>query len=607
MTERFTLTLAWLCAAAGAIVVGLYPVTASWADGQYVPVGPDGFYHARRILDAVKDPSAFFQFDPFTHVPEGNLVTWPWAYDFLMSLLVRLALGLGITADPMAVLVHLPVMLFPLAALLMLSICRSLRLPPALTLIAMLGTVLFPLNAAIYSIGNIDHHFAEHLFVLGSLAATLAWLRRPDSARHAVVCGLTLGLASGVHSALFVLQVPLLATLFFLWVRQAPQPGRMVAFAAALLIAQLAVALPSLALRLGQFNYYTLSWFQPYAAGCTAVAAVLLTRLPRTARGGAVLAAVSLALLAPMLGQVLYAGDFFSSSVGDMGDLIEVRSVWSLATQSHSFPFVAANYTWLIVLLPLTALLCARWLWRSRDPALVHLAFASLAGLALLLAQARLHYFGSYALFLPWLVWLANRWTSPPARLPLTLLAAVVMAAAWLPGLTSRVFTPRLLSEEPNYAATHQLYAPLAARCAVDPGVVLAHPYEGHYIRYHTDCAVMGNNFLVTPRDVAKVRETEQLLALSASRLRAAAPAVRYVMVRRQTIFVHGADGTLVFAPGEYPGRPEYPLVRELLAGEEPDLPEGFELIYEMRQGPAERPFARVLAIHRPPSTGTSP
>lgn len=597
MTERFTLAMLLLCAGLGALVVGLYPITAAFADGHYVPVGPDGFYHARRILDAAADPAAFFQFDRFTHVPDGNLVTWPWAYDRVMSLLVRLALALGIAADPMTVLAHLPVALFPLAALLVLSICRSLDLPPALTLFAMLGTVLFPLNVAIYSVGNVDHHFAEHLFVLGSLAAVLGWFRRPDSLARAILCGMTLGAASGVHSALFVLQVPVLGTLLIQWLRHQPLPGRVAGFAVALVATQLAVALPSLALRLGHFNYYTLSWFQPYAAGCTATAALLLSRLPRTRRGGALLAGVSLILLLPMLGQVLYASDFFTNAVGDMADLVEVRSVWAVWVHTGSFAFVAANYTWLIMLLPLTAMLCARWLWKPRDPVLTHTALVSLMGLALLLVQTRLHYFGSFALYLPWLVAAAHRWPAPPARVWTTIAAGAVMTAAWLPGLGSRVFTPRVLSEEPNYAATRQLYGPLAAHCAAFPGVVLAHPYEGHYIRYHSRCAVFANNFLVTPQDVEKAREVESLLRLSASRLPKVAPEVRYVLVRRQTIFVRGADGTLEFAPGEYEGKPEYPLVRELLDCEEEFLPAGYELVYEMRQSASEPAFARLLAI----------
>src|SRR4051812_26010941 len=173
MTQGFKSTMIWLCASIGALIVALAPVTAAFSDGQYVPIGPDGFYHARRILDAVADPSTFFQFDTHTHFPDGNLVTWPWAYDYVISLIVRAALWLHLSKDPMAVLVHVPPLAFPLAIALMVSICRSLQLSLPSTALAVLATAMFPLSQSLYAIGNIDHHYAEHLFVLGTLAATL--------------------------------------------------------------------------------------------------------------------------------------------------------------------------------------------------------------------------------------------------------------------------------------------------------------------------------------------------------------------------------------------------------------------------------------------------
>jgi hypothetical protein len=600
MTTSFKLTLMWLLAALAALVVGLAPVSGAFVDGHFIPVGPDGFYHARRILDAVADPSAFFQYDTLTHVPEGNLITWPWFYDYVMSLLVRLMLALHLARDPMTALVHIPVLLFTLAPLLVMSIARKLEMPLGLTLLAMLATAFFPLNQSIYSVGNIDHHYCEHLFVLGTLNATLGWLLRPQSRAWAILCGATFGAATGIHSALFILQLPLLGTFLLLWLRRQPLPRHTGAFALALVAVQLAIALPSLPLQLGSFNYYMLSWFQPYVAACTGVAVVLLARLPRTGRGLAIFGGASLLLLLPTLHQVLYAGDFFSNSIGGMGDLMEVRSVLQLAKDT-SFTFVAENYTWLIVLLPATALLCAWWLWRPRTPLQAHFALTALAGLVLLPMQARLQYFGSFALYMPWLLAIGQRWHAPRTRVLATGAAALVVLAASLQGLQQRVFSPHVLSEEPNYSATYQMYAPLAARCADEPGLVLADPSEGHYLRFHTRCSVIANNFLVTPHDVAKWNEAQRLLNLPANRLADAAPEVRYVFVQRATIFVLGADGKLKFAPGEYGDHPEYPLVHELLGVEESSLPAGFELIFEMRQSPADPPFARVLAVRRSP------
>jgi hypothetical protein len=597
MTDSFKLVLLWICAALAALAVALAPVSAALVNGHFIPVGPDGFYHARRILDAVADPAAFYQIDVLSHVPQGNLISWPWLYDYAMSLLVRGAVALHLVRDPMTALVHIPVLLFTLAPLLVMLICRRLTMSMPFTLLAMLFTAFFPLNQSIYSVGNIDHHYVEHLFVLGTLAATLAWLNQPDSRVRAIACGVAFGLATGIHTALFILQLPFLGTLLLRWLRGQPLPRHMVAFALTLLGVQLAVALPSLPLQLGSFKYYLLSWFQPYVAACTAIMAVLLARLPRTAGGMTKLGGIALALMLPMLGQILYAGDFFTNRIGNMGNLMEVQSIATLARDS-SWTLVAENYTWLVVLLPATALLCAHSVWRDRNAAQSHFALTALFGLLLLPLQVRLHYFGSFALYMPWLLVIDAACPGVRARAIAACIAALALAGCSFQGLRHRVFAPHVLSEEANYSATWQMYGPLAAHCARKPGLVLAHPYQGNYLRFHTNCSVIADGFLTTPFDVEKYQEADRLLHLHASELPKAAPTVRYVFVQRAVIFITDAARNAVFAPGEYAGAPDLPLVHDLLAGNEADLPPEYELIFEMRQSPMEPAYARVLEIH---------
>jgi len=600
MTQGFKITLLWLGASLGALVLALAPVSASFFNGEYLPIGPDGFYHARRILDAVANPSDFFQFDPMTHVPDGNLITWPWAYDYFMSLIVRGVLALGLASDPMAVLVHIPPLAFPLAILLMLGICRSLQLNTAATALALLATAFFPLSQSLYALGNIDHHFAEHLFVLGTLAVSLRWLRDPGSRARAIVAGMVFGLATGVHTAMFVLQLPLLFTLFILWTRRQPLPTHGAWFAATLLAAQLLIALPSLPLQRGAFDYYTLSWFQVYIAACTGVVVVLLGRLPRDARGIAVLAALALVLLFPTVRQVLYARDFFTNAIAGMDGISEVRSMFELWRSMRSFAYVASLYTWLLVLLPLTALWCAWRLLRAREPVELHFWIVSVAGLVLLVFQVRLQYFGSFALYLPWLVALSEWSRSRPRFAPAAAAAgALVLAIAYFPGLRTAVFAPQILSGDANYAATRTLYQPLAEACERQPGVVLANPLDGHYIRYHSKCKVIANNFLVTPDDVRKTADELRLLQLPARELPTAAPSIEYVFVRSVTIFFVDTSGRLEFAPGEYAERPNYPLVRELLSADVATLPPSYRLIRELRASPEAPAYARLFAIER--------
>jgi hypothetical protein len=600
MTRGFQYVLMWLGASIAALVVALAPVMAAVTSGQYVPVGPDSFYHARRILDTVADLANFFQFDTFTHVPEGNLVTWPWAYDFVMSLIVRAGLALHLSDNPLGILVHLPAFAFPIAILLMLSICRSLNLSTPATMLALLATAFFPLNQSLYSLGNIDHHFAEHLFVLGTLATTLRWLRAPESRARAITAGVVFGLASGVHTAEFALQIPLLATLFLMWLRRQALPRHAPAFALALFVAQLLIALPSLPLQRGGFDYYTLSWFQVYIAACTGTVVVLLARLPVSARHFALLAVTAAVLAVPTIPQVLHARDFFTNSIAGMDDISEVRSILGLWSSMHSFEYVASLYSWTVALLPLTLALCLWRFWRAREPAELHFWLAALAGIAMLVSQVRLQYFGSFALYLPWLV-LLSEWSRARPRFALLSAGAcaALLVALYFPAMKSMVFAKQILAGDPNYAVTRPLYEPMARECARHPGLMLADPDDGHYIRFHSKCSVIANNFLVTAQDVDKVREELRLLRLPARELAAAAPEVEYVYVRNATLFFTDTAGKLLFAPGEYPESPNMRLVRELLDARPDTLPPGFRMIYEMTPKPGDPPFARLFAIER--------
>jgi hypothetical protein len=598
MTSGFRLALLWICASFVAIAIGLLPVSAVLIDGQYVPVGPDSFYHARRILDFVADPSGFYQFDAHMHVPEGSVITWPWMYDYTMGLVTRLGMTFAPAGDPMALLVHLPVLAFPLALLAMLALARSLGLGTPMTFLTLLATALFPLSQSLYSVGNIDHHFAEHLFVLGSLAAAAAWFRQPERGSRAVLLGVLLGLAPGVHSALFILQVPVLLSLGLQWLRAAPRPTSTRPFAITLLVTTVAVSLPSLALRNGDFNYYTLSWFQVYAAACTAIAAVILERTQRGVRGGLTLGVTVVAALAPLLGQIALAGDFFTVSVAGMDNISEVQSPLRL-WQRHGTPvFVTSLYTGLIWLAPLTLAYCGWRLWSERDAARSHVWLTSILGLTLLLMQLRLQYFGSFALYLPWMI-LADDLSRRPGRLFAwtPALVAVLLAVAWVPSFRNQLFASHAVAGDGNYTVTHSMYLALRKACAESPGVVLANPNDGHYLRYHTGCSVIGNNFVVTEQHAEKLTEEKRLLTLRAADLLHAAPHVRYIFARSDTMFFSTPEGRLEFMPGDYPGHPNAPLVRELLYAQREQLPPQFELLYQLRSG--DQTYARLFAIRQ--------
>src|SRR6478609_9022256 len=104
------LLLVWLCVSVVALITTFAMAPASFIDGRYLPVGHDAFYHGRRILDAIAT-GHLYQFDPLMHVPGGDWVTWPWAYDTVLADAVRVILFVFHEARPDAVLMHLPPLL----------------------------------------------------------------------------------------------------------------------------------------------------------------------------------------------------------------------------------------------------------------------------------------------------------------------------------------------------------------------------------------------------------------------------------------------------------------------------------------------------------------
>jgi hypothetical protein len=594
------LAIAWALAAVAALAVALAPLSSVLVNGDYVPTGPDSFYHARRILDAVANLGGYYQFDPLIHVPEGSLIIWPWLYDFVMSLIVRVGLTIHLSESPMGALLHIPVLAFPVALLLVLGLCRGMRLSVPASALAMLATAFFPLNQALYGIGNIDHHFAEQLFVLGSLVAGFAWLRAPDSHFRAVAVALVLAAAPGVHTALFILQVPLLIVLAVMWFRGRQMPRITLTFAMALVVGTFGVAAPSLAFQQGRFEFQTLSLFQVYAAASTGTLAVLLSRTKPSRAGMAAMATIGVALLLPVaITQFGLAGDFFSVSVEGMGEISEVQSVWRQWRETGHH--LAETYTYLVFLAPITMALCVREIWRKVDETELLVWVTLLTGIVLLFAQLRLHYFGSLALYLPWIV-LADRWIRKGAPQPQYAAAGVAAAflIAYAPGMRGYLFEQQTPSGDPTYATLRQLYVPFADACGKRPGVALANPNDGHYIRFHTKCAVVANNFLLTAQHAAKVGEANAMLSLSLAELMTRAPEVRYVYARRDSMFYVTPDGTIGFSPEEDPFRPDKPLVRELLHADVAALPANVKMVYQMvAPPPASVPVARLFEIHR--------
>jgi hypothetical protein len=141
--------------------------------------------------------------------------------------------------------------------------------------------------------------------------------------------------------------------------------------------------------------------------------------------------------------------------------------------------------------------------------------------------------------------------------------------------------TPRAPGGDPFYADMYPGLMQLREACSRRSGVALAAINDGHWIRYHTSCAVIGNVFLLTEQDARKRLEVETLLASEPTRHRSERPEVAYALVHRELeLFVPvGPDGrqgqgVLRWKDDSLPA-----LVRALLGPEE-SLPEGYRALW---------------------------
>ncbi len=80
------------------------------------------------------------------------------------------------------------------------------------------------------------------------------------------------------------------------------------------------------------------------------------------------------------------------------------------------------------------------------------------------------------------------------------------------------------------YETTRPLLLRLEEQCASEPGIVLAASQFGHYIRYHTDCSVVANNFLLTELQSRKVQEVNALFSVPPDILASGGGGIAYVL-----------------------------------------------------------------------------
>lgn len=597
-TNAFRFALVWVAGAFCAVLMSMNPLSAALVDGQYIPVGNDSFYHARRILDTVADPASFYQFDPKIHVPEGSMLTWPWAYDYVVAGVVRGLLSTGLASDPMKVVDYVPVFAILVSLALVIGIAVALKLPWFGALLLALSVAFSSLTQIVHGVGNIDHHFAEYTFVLAALYVGLRWLRTPQSRYWAAWTASVLGVAPAFHNGLFVLQIPLLIALAILWLRdiRLPKPTS-ITFAAVLVTTTVVALIPSQPFREGTFNFYFLSWFHLYVACSTAglvLAAALVRPSPRAAAAiglGAVLAAV------PLISQALIGSAFVTGQLGVLPDIAEVQGVLKLAS-GRGIAWTVEFYSLLIFVAPLAFVGCAWVATRRRtDPQMVFMCVSCVCGLFLLFMQFRLHVYGSMALVLPWVV-LAYRVEVGSARKRVAALAltATIIVAAYIPSVKDQLFQKRVPGNDTYYALTRTIYPAMAEACSARPGVVLAGGDAGHYIRFHTQCSVIADNFLIMPLHIEKYLQVRKLMALTPAELLGSGTQLRYIYVSLADVAAVDPGKDVVRLLPENLSEAQPRLVAMLLFGEPQSIDARLRLVKELRFADSI-PIARLFEV----------
>jgi len=583
----------WLLATLIAVFFATLLKESAYFDGHYLPRTNDSLYHARRILDTAIGERGFYQFDERLHVPDGAWIPWPWAYDWLVAQSLRAALWIAPGTDPMAYLSYIAVFWIGINAALFLACLQAIGLSAGLRAIAMLGFALSPLIQLTHATAMIDHHFVELTFVLLAVWLGMRWLEDAANRRRAALLGLVLGVSVAFHNGLFILQLPLLAAIFLLWLKGERLPlGAVKVLGGTLVATTLLVALPSAPLRAGFFDFALLSWFHVYIAFCSAVALLFLGAVEFSPKRLGALVGLAAALGVPILAQAVRGAMFFSGDLVMLDEVLEAQSPFRMMIETVGPTETASYYGWLIVAAPLIVAWFAWTALRRDERPVVFYAVWALFGLAMLLLQYRFFYFGLLFLLsgpLLALDALARRRELRPGLVVVGALAA--LAVLYQPALRERLFTIYAAGGDRDYMGGLSAFEHLAELCAEHPGTVLANSNDGNAVLYHTDCSVVANNFIMRPEDERKLNEIVELMQSSPESIRQHEPPIDYLFLRVRD-FSHLIDGDLVLDTRNA-------LSREMLIADEP--PPGFErtrnLVYKADESGQMRLYGRVFRV----------
>jgi hypothetical protein len=335
------------------------------------------------------------------------------------------------------------------------------------------------------------------------------------------------------------------------------------------------------------FEFGLLSWFHFYVAACTAAAIAFMAWRPFTRANLGWLIALCAALMVPLSTQFISGAGFLTGGFSILDTIVEVQSPYELFTTLWGPVETASWYSWLLLLAPPLLLYYGIRVRREDRPEHLYYAVMTSFGLALLLNQFRLHYFGFVGLVTGSLLLVdrlrAHRGWHSGLTFVLTF-AAIVFA--YQPALRERLFVVYAPGADREYATAFRIFLDLGTLCAQDPGTVLASSDDGSAILFHSECSVIANNFILRQPDKAHIDEVKRLMALSPAEIRSQRPDVKYVFVRAFDVSKKNGD-TLGLTT-------DVPIAKELFLDETP--PPGYTLIKTVQVAIGEGGPAGVYA-----------
>jgi hypothetical protein len=99
-----------------------------------------------------------------------------------------------------------------------------------------------------------------------------------------------------------------------------------------------------------------------------------------------------------------------------------------------------------------------------------------------------------------------------------------------------------------EFAALRPLMQPLQQLCAKRPGLLVADHGFGNHVLFHTRCAVVANNFILTDEDIQRWQVLNASLRQNPAELAVTFPQARYLLVV-QNPAVYGAEMLRLLTP----------------------------------------------------------